>query len=823
MVALQRVWSGAPYPLGASWDGKGVNFALFSAHAEKVELCLFDARTQREVERVVLPEYTDEVWHGYLPDCRPGQLYGYRVHGPYEPTVGHRFNPNKLVLDPYAREVVGVLKWTDLHFGYRTDHPKGDLSYDRRDNARFMPKCRVVDTAFTWGDDRRPATPMAHSVIYEAHVRGMTMRHPLVPPALRGTFLGLGQPAVVEHLVKLGVTAVELLPVHAIVDERNLVEKGLRNYWGYNPVGFFAPDPRYYQASAHGDFKTMVQRLHEAGIEVILDVVYNHTAEGNHLGPTLSLKGIDNASYYRLCSGTERYYENYSGCGNTLNLRHPRVLQLVMDSLRYWVEEMHVDGFRFDLAASLAREKAGFDGGSGFLDAVRQDPTLSRVKMIAEPWDLGSDGYRLGGFPPGWSEWNGRYRDTVRRFWRGDTGLIGDLASRLTGSSDLFGWGGRKPSASVNFITAHDGFTLRDLVSYNHKHNEANFEQNQDGTDANYSWNCGAEGLTADADVLDLRLRQARNLMATLLLSQGVPMIVAGDEMGRTQRGNNNAYCQDNEIGWIDWAAADEDFLAFTRKLLKLRRKYPALRRLAFFTGRRIPGSMVKDIAWITPVGKEMAHQDWVVPYAQSLGFLLGGDNSQEAEEKAATSLLVLLNAGAEPVSYKLPKGEQESAWSVLLDTAVEDGLGKRKALNDGLFTIAGRAVAVLARKAVPLRKQARSSAVSVAGPLLGDAEPVELGEEPILSDQDVDETFRPLFTPRKPKQAEEPEDTVLSDQDLDGLLASLSAPHPPKTAPEKTADGQADAVGDGDQGSEDTDGDDGDDTGDLTPTPKIP
>ncbi|MBY0431074.1 MAG: glycogen debranching protein GlgX, partial [Rhodospirillales bacterium] len=466
----RKVMPGAPYPLGATWDGHGVNFALFSANAERVDLCIFDKRGQREIERITLPEYTDEVWHGYLPDARPGLLYGFRVFGPYDPQRGHRFNPHKLLMDPYAKAVAGSLRWSDAHFGFRPNSPRGDLSFDRRDNARGMPKSRVMDTAFTWGNDRRPRHSWSQTVIYEAHVRGITMRHPHVPHLSRGTFLGLAHPAVIDHMVKLGVTAIELLPVHAIIDERHLVEKSLRNYWGYNPIAFFAPDQRYYSHSAHGDFKTMVQRLHEAGIEVILDVVYNHTAEGNHLGPTFCFKGIDNLSYYRLVPGDERHYENYSGCGNTLNLRHPRVLQLVMDSLRYWVEEMHVDGFRFDLAASLARERGGFDGGSGFLDAVRQDPVLSRVKLVAEPWDLGGDGYRLGGFPPGWAEWNGRYRDTVRRFWRGDGGLIGDMASRITGSSDLFEWGGRRPWASLNFVTAHDGFTLRDMVSYDRKH-----------------------------------------------------------------------------------------------------------------------------------------------------------------------------------------------------------------------------------------------------------------------------------------------------------------------------------------------------------------
>lgn len=705
MLARHRVWAGSPYPLGATWDGKGVNFALFSAHAEKVELCLFDEH--RETERIVLPEYTDEVWHCYLPDARPGQLYGYRVHGPYDPAAGHRFNANKLLIDPYAKELSGGLRWSDVHFGYRTDHPKADLSFDRRDNSRLVPKCRVVDPAFTWGDDRRPNVPWSETILYEAHVKGLTMRHPLVPSPQRGTFLGLSQPAVIEHLNRVGVTAIELLPVYAFVDEHNLVERGLKNYWGYNPIGFFTADPRYYAVSSHGDFKTMVQRLHEAGIEVILDVVYNHTAEGNHMGPTLSMKGIDNASYYRLCQGNERYYENYSGCGNTLNLRHPRVLQMVMDSLRFWVEEMRVDGFRFDLAASLARE-GGFDNGSGFFDAIRQDPVLSRVKLIAEPWDLGGDGYKLGAFPPGWSEWNGRYRDTVRKFWRGDAGLIGDLASGLTGSSDLFGWGGRRPWSSINFITAHDGFTLRDLASYNSKHNEANFEHNQDGTEANYSWNCGAEGPTTDETVLEMRRRQVRNLLTTLLLSQGVPMLLAGDEMGRTQRGNNNAYCQDNDIGWVDWASADEDLIAFTRKLIKLRRKHPVLRRMRFFTGRKVPGTQVKDITWITPEGKEMEQKDWT-PYARSLGFVIAGEAGQgDVTAKPGATFLVVMNAYHEAITYTLPACPPGSSWELVMDSCREAAFVPRgeRHLGSSQHEVGARSVSILLRKAEPAMKR---------------------------------------------------------------------------------------------------------------------
>jgi len=703
MSNRRRIWPGSPYPLGATWDGQGVNFALFSAHAEKVELCLFDDRG-RETERIALPEYTDEVWHGYLPDARPGQLYGYRVHGPYDPMNGHRFNAHKLLIDPYAKALSGDVLWSDTHFGFKLGNPKQDLVMDKRDNARFQAKCRVVDTAFTWGEDRRPNVPWNDTIVYEMHVRGFTMRHPDVPARFRGTFLGLAQPQVIDHLVKLGITSVELLPVQAYVDERHLTEKGLRNYWGYNPIAYFAPDTRYYGANPQGDFKSMVQRLHEAGIEVILDVVYNHTAEGNQLGPTLSFKGIDNASYYRLVPGSERWYENYSGCGNTLQLSHPRVLQMVMDSLRYWVEDMHVDGFRFDLAASLAREKSGFDGGSGFLDAVRQDPVLSKVKMIAEPWDIGGDGYRLGGFPPGWSEWNGHYRDTVRRFWRGDGGLIGDVASRLTGSSDMFGWGGRRPWASLNFVTCHDGFTLADLVSYNNKHNEANAEQNRDGTDANYSWNCGLEGPTHHKRIQNLRRQQMRNMMATLLLSQGVPMLLAGDEMGRSQGGNNNAYCQDNELSWVDWDNLDQDMLAFVRALIKLRHEHPVFRRPRFFEGRRTTGAALKDITWVTPEGYEMNPSDWTLPYARSLGFILGGEScvvdSRTGREEADDTFMVLFNAYTEIIFYTLPPAQAGRSWEVVVDTARPDPILHDEICAAGTrFPLKPHSLAVLRRR----------------------------------------------------------------------------------------------------------------------------
>ncbi len=706
MTSRRRILPGNSYPLGATWDGNGVNFALFSAHAERVELCLFDHSGLREIERVALPEYTDEVWHGYLPDIRPGQLYGYRVWGPYDPGAGHRFNPHKLLIDPYAKALAGTFEWSETHFGFRLGSLKQDLVMDRRDNARFMPKCRVVDTAFTWGGDRRPAVPWSETIVYEAHVRGFTLKHPGVPPAHRGTFLGLAQPGVIDHLRRLGVTSIELLPVQAFIDERHLVDKGLRNFWGYNPIAFFAAEPRYYASSAHGDFKTMVQRLHDAGIEVILDVVYNHTAEGNHLGPTLSFRGIDNVSYYMLGPGNRRWYENYSGCGNTLNMGHPRVLQMVLDSLRYWADEMHVDGFRFDLASSLARGKTGFEGGSSFLDTIRQDPALSRVKLIAEPWDLGGDGYRLGAFPPGWSEWNGRYRDTTRRFWAGEAGLIGDLASRLTGSSDMFGWGGRRPWASLNFVTCHDGFTLKDLVTFERKHNEANREDNKDGTDANYAWNCGHEGPSPYPEIRDLRRRQARNMMATLLLSQGVPMLLGGDELGRSQKGNNNAYCQDSDISYVDWDDVDEEMLAFTRALIELRRAHPVFRRPRFFEGKRVPGSTLKDIVWITPEGREMGHGDWTMPFARSLGFVLGGEScaidNLTGREEMDDTFLVLLNAYHEAVPYTLPPVALGRSWEVVLDTA------EAAAVNTGAQWAAGITYPLKPRSLAVLRRSGR-------------------------------------------------------------------------------------------------------------------
>jgi isoamylase len=674
-----RVWPGGPYPRGATWDGRGVNFALFSEHAERVELCLFDAKGRRELARIALPEYTDEIWHGYLPDARPGQLYGYRVYGPYDPERGHRFNPHTLLLDPYAKALAGAFRWSDAHFSYRVGHRAEDLSFDRRNNAAGMPKCAVVDTAFTWAEDRAPRHPWHETILYEVHTRGYTMRHPAVPPALRGSFAGLAHHAVVDYLRSLGITAVELLPIHAFLDDRRLVELGLRNYWGYNSIAFFAPDSRYLASGTLGEFKTLVQHFHDAGIEVILDVVYNHTGEGNQLGPTLSLRGIDNASYYRLVPGNERYYVDFTGCGNALNLHHPRVMQMVMDSLRYWVEEMHVDGFRFDLATTLARGAGGgFDEHSGFLDAVHQDPVLSQAKLIAEPWDVGEGGYRLGGFPPGWAEWNDRYRDTVRRFWKGDAGLTGELASRITGSSDIFDRKGRRPWASVNFVTAHDGFTLHDLVSYNEKHNEANGEENRDGTDANQGWNCGIEGPTDDAQIRALRELQKRNLLATLLLSQGLPMLLAGDEFGRSQRGNNNAYCQDNELSWLDWKGIDEEGRAlqdFVRRLIRFRHDHIVLHRHRFFQGLGTAESEIKDITWLRPDGMERTLEDWADPEERCLCFVLSGEAGSYhltaiGEPEQDDTFFLVMNAQPEPLDLVLPDARFGDLWEPLLDTS---------------------------------------------------------------------------------------------------------------------------------------------------------
>lgn len=703
IAARRRVWPGSPYPLGATWDGKGVNFALFSAHAEAVELCLFDATGFQEVWRVRMVEYTDEVWHVYLPDARPGLLYGYRVFGPYDPENGHRFNHHKLLLDPYALSLQGDLRWTDAHFGYRVGSARDDLSFDRRDNARNMPKCRVVETAFTWGDDRRPRIHWEESVILEAHVRGMTMAHPNVDRDVRGTFAGLASPPIIDYLVDLGVTAIELLPVQAFLNDRHLTQRNLTNYWGYNTLGFFCPDPRFLSGGHIDEFKTMVKRYHDAGIEIILDVVYNHTCEGNQMGPTLSFRGIDNKSYY--CLGDDpRYYFDVTGTGNTVNLEHPRVMQMVMDSLRYWVNEMHVDGFRFDLCPTLGRESRSFNSGSAFFDAVRQDPVLNTVKMIAEPWDIGPDGYQLGGFPPGWAEWNASFRDTTRRFWRGDTGLLPDMASRVAGSSDIFAHKGRRPWASINFITAHDGFTLHDLVSYNEKHNAANGEDSRDGTDANYSWNCDHEGDTEDLMVIALRSRQKRNLLATLLLSLGVPMLVAGDERGRSQRGNNNAYCQDNEISWTNWsnlAPEDEKLRDFTRKLIHLRRKHRVFSRPRFFLGEIVSADGLKDITWVTPDGREHGEEDWQNSFALCFGFVLNGAAGEfyttGGQRDLDDSFLVMMNAYHEDIHFELPKLSVPLRWEALIDTADEEGAPAPDAFySDGdVFALRARSLAL--------------------------------------------------------------------------------------------------------------------------------
>jgi isoamylase len=697
------VWPGRPYPLGSTWDGEGVNFALYSEHAEKVELCLFDNGGRRENSRVPLPEQTDMVWHGYLPEVRPGQLYGYRVYGPYAPDQGQRFNHHKLLLDPYGKQVQGTIRWSDSHFGYRVGHKQEDLSFDRRDDAAGMPKNRVIDSAFTWGTDKSPRIPWHQTVIYELHVKGFTMCHPEVPANLRGTYAGLATAPIIEYLTRLGVTSIELMPVHAFVDDRQLVERGLRNYWGYNSIGFLAPEPRYLASGSITEFKTMVKVLHSAGLEVILDVVYNHTAEGNHLGPTLSLKGIDNSAYYRLVADNPRYFNDYTGTGNTLNMRHPRVLQLIMDSLRYWVLEMHVDGFRFDLAATLARELHEVDRLGAFLDIIHQDPVLSQVKLIAEPWDLGEGGYQVGNFPVGWAEWNDRYRDTVRSYWKGDSGLVGDLAYRLTGSSDLYGHSGRRPYASVNFVTAHDGFTLQDLVSYNDKHNDANGEDNRDGNNDNRSWNCGTEGPTDDPNIQALRAKQKRNLLATLLLSQGVPMIYAGDAIGHTQLGNNNAYCQDNSISWLSWVLQPEDrnLLAFVQRMINLRKRHPVFRRRRFFQGRPFKGANVKDVLWLNPKGIEMTEDEWRDSSVRRLGMFLAGQGLDEADERGRKlgdeNFLVLLNAHHEDVAFTLPAFHPGNRWSAWMDTSKEDGLHPAGTYDSGVsYPLQARSLVVL-------------------------------------------------------------------------------------------------------------------------------
>ena len=698
-----KVRPGKHYPLGASWDGNGVNFALFSENATKVELCLFDPRGRHEIERIVMPEQTDYVWHCYLPEAKPGLLYGYRVYGPYQPDQGHRFNPNKLLFDPYARSSQGRLRWHDVHFGYKVGAKREDLSYDWRDNAVLVPKSKVIDARFDWGDDKPPAIAWNDSIIYELHVKGFTHLHPDVPETLRGTYAGLASAPVLKHLRQLGVTAVELMPVHGFLDDRTLTEKGLRNYWGYNSIGYFMPDGRYSSTGdAVNEFKSMVKALHVAGIEVILDVVYNHTAEGNHFGPTVCFRGVDNAAYYRLMPDDLRYYRDYTGCGNTLNMMHPRVLQLIMDSLRYWVQEMHVDGFRFDLAATLARELHEFDKLGAFFDIIGQDPVLSRVKLIAEPWDVGEGGYQVGNFPAGWTEWNAKYRDAVRAYWKGEGGLIGDLASRLTGSSDLYAHNGRRPYASINFITSHDGYTLQDLVSYEKKHNEANGEKNQDGESNNLSWNCGVEGASDDLEVLTLRARQKRNLLTTLFLSQGVPMLVAGDELGRTQKGNNNAYGQDNELSWIDWSLKLEDraFFSFVCRIVAMRKQHPIFRRRSFFRPHELHASE-KNILWFNPEGLEMSDAEWNQGFARCLGMYLAGDSIGEVNELGVPVIdddfLLLINAHHESIPFQIPGFHGRMRWKISVDTSEpeREGSGKHYACGS-IYTLLGRSLVLL-------------------------------------------------------------------------------------------------------------------------------
>ncbi len=705
-----RVWPGNPYPLGATWDGAGVNFALFAESATKVELCLFDSpESTQESHRITLKEYTDKVWHAYLPDVLPGQLYGYRVHGPYEPTQGHRFNPSKVVLDPYAKLIGRNLKWDDSLFGYKVGDEQADLSFDDRDSAAFAPLGAVLDPAFTWGDDRSPRTPWHKTVIYELHVKGFTQLNPHVPEHLRGSYAGLASESAIKHLTDLGVTAVELLPVHHFLDDRHLIEKGLHNYWGYNTLAYFAPASHYsfdgIQQDAAQQFKMMVRAMHAAGLEVILDVVYNHTAEWNQMGPTLSMRGVDNAAYYRLAPDP-RYYMDFTGTGNTLNMTQPFVLQLVMDSLRYWVSEMHIDGFRFDLASTLARELFEVNRLGAFFDIIHQDPVLSQVKLIAEPWDVGPGGYQVGNFPVLWTEWNGKYRDCVRRFWKGDGSTASELATRLAGSSDLYQDDGRKPYASINFITCHDGFTLHDLVSYNEKHNEANGENNNDGANDNNSWNCGAEGATDDPAIVELRERQRRNLMATLMLSVGVPMMLGGDELGHSQDGNNNAYCQDNELTWIDWDLdeSQQQFLEFVRKLIFIRRSQPVLHRRKFFLGRAIRGSTIKDISFLNPSGQEMSDEDWNAGFVKCLGVRLAGDlvndENERGEPIVGETLMFLLNGHWEPIPFTLPPiREPGHVWDRIFDTADTrdepmefDGAGEYPLQDRSFVLLAARA-----------------------------------------------------------------------------------------------------------------------------------
>lgn len=714
-LMIRPVLPGKPYPQGATWDGSGVNFSIYSENATGVELCLFDNIDSSESRRIFLRECTGHIWHCYIPGVKPGQLYGYRAHGPFEPEKGLRFNPNKLLIDPYAKALSGNIDWNESLFSYQLG-AGDDLSFDDQDSARGVPKGIVTASYFDWGNDRPPLTPLHDSVIYEVHVKGFTARHPDIPEELRGTYAGLSHPAAIAHLKKLGITAVELMPIHAFIDDKVLIDRGLKNYWGYNTINFFAPEARYCSAGDRGDqiseFKSLVKALHHAGIEVILDVVYNHTAEGNHLGPTLSFKGIDNSTYYRLVGDQPRYFMDYTGTGNTLNVRHPQVLKLVMDSLRYWVTEMHVDGFRFDLASALARELHDVDRLSAFFDIINQDPVISQVKLIAEPWDVGEGGYQVGNFPTLWAEWNGRYRDVTRRYWKGDDGQLAEFGYRLTGSSDLYQVDGRHPTASINFITAHDGFTLQDLVSYNDKHNDANGEGNNDGDNNNHSWNHGVEGPTDDPAIKELRNRQKRNFLSTLLLSQGIPMICAGDTNGRTQHGNNNAYCQDNEISWFDWSmdAEKRSLMDFSRKLIELRRTHPNLHRRKFFQDRRIDpdaperevnGGREEDILWIRPDGKEMTQDEWHAGWVRCLGLLLNGrtldDVNAFGEPIIDDTFLILLNPHHEPVRFVLPRSHQGCHWELVLDTRFSSPEATiRNLRNRRAYQLIDRSLAIL-------------------------------------------------------------------------------------------------------------------------------
>jgi len=695
-----RVWPGKAYPLGATYDGAGTNFSIFSGIAEKVELCLFDDKGGET--RVVLPEVSAFQWHGYLPEVEPGRRYGFRVHGPWAPDEGHRCNPSKLLLDPYSKAIDGNIQWNEAVFSYRFKEPEGSKNDD--DSGPYMPKSVVINPFFDWSTDRSPQVPLNETVIYEVHVKGFTKQHPDIPPEMRGTYAGIAHPAAIKYLKDLGITTVELLPVHQFIHDSYLDERGLRNYWGYNSIGYLAPHHEYSSRGRTGqqvqEFKEMVRNLHEAGIEVILDVVYNHTAEGNHLGPTLCFRGLDNAAYYRLVQDNRQFYFDYTGTGNSLNMRHPHVLQLIMDSLRYWILDMHVDGFRFDLASTLARELHDVDRLSSFFDLVQQDPVVSQVKLIAEPWDVGEGGYQVGNFPPLWSEWNGKYRDCARDFWRGEPQTLPEFAYRFTGSSDLYENTGRKPYASINFLTAHDGFTLHDLVSYNEKHNEANGEDNRDGESHNRSWNCGEEGPTENPDVLALRAKQKRNFLATLFLSQGIPMLLGGDEMGRTQQGNNNAYCQDNEISWYDWPRKDEGLIEYTSRLIQFRRDHMTFKRRHWFLGRAIHGR-IEDVTWFTPSGEEMTEENWETGFAKSVALFLNGKAipfpDERGEQVVDDSFLVLINAHHEQIPFTLPGHNWGKRWIKVIDTA-HDGFPEEEEFHDAgsTFTAESRSLVLL-------------------------------------------------------------------------------------------------------------------------------